>query len=389
MNLRTPLTWFLLGSYPLVVAAAAANGGTDSFGLPGMRYTLPLLVVVMPLVLLPRRPVIALALMLTGCLVTAAYVWSWEFGYLRDVRFLQFIAIDLTVGYIATHRPPRVSMLAATVACVAEVGVIAVGRLASAPSFVLALTMAMLAAWLVGNRNRERRAHADVVRAQEASQAITAERLRIARELHDMVAHSISIIAIQAGVGARVIDTRPVEAHNALQAIETTSRQALAGLRRAVGALRGKETSDGHHAPLLEPLPGLADLDRLVAVTADAGVTVELHWQGARRPLPSDLDLAAFRIIQEAVTNVVRHAGTDACRVTIGHDDAELTLEIVDRGPAGPAASDATPEAKSRGGFGLLGMRERATLLRGHFTAGPRAAGGYRVAVRLPLPKTS
>ncbi|MFI5916559.1 sensor histidine kinase [Dactylosporangium sp. NPDC051541] len=389
MNLRTPLTWFLLGSYPLVVAAAAANGGTDSFGLPGVRYVLPLLVVVIPLVLLPRRPVIALALMLTGCLVTAAYVWSWEFGYLRDVRFLQFITIDLTVGYIATHRPPRVSTLAAMVACLAEIGAIAAGRLASAPSFVLALAMAMLAAWLVGNRNRERRAHADAVRAQEAAQAITAERLRIARELHDMVAHSIGVIAIQAGVGARVIGTRPVDAHNALQAIETTSRQTLAGLRRAVGALRGKETVDGRQAPPLEPVPGLADLDRLFAATADAGVTVELRRQGARRPLPPDLDLAAFRIIQEAVTNVVRHAGTDACRVTIGHGDAELTVEIVDRGPAGPAASGATAEAKSGGGFGLLGMRERTALLGGHFTAGPRTAGGYRVAARLPLSRTS
>jgi hypothetical protein len=179
VNLRAPLVWLLLSTYPLVVAAATANGGTDSFGLPGLRYALPLLVVVIPLVLLGRRPLIALALMLTGCLIVAAYVWSWEFGFLRDVRYLQFITIDLTVGYIATHRGPRVSIVAAVVACLAEIAAVAAGRLASAPSFSLAVVMAMLAAWLVGNRNRERRALAEATRAQEAAQAITAERLLI------------------------------------------------------------------------------------------------------------------------------------------------------------------------------------------------------------------
>ncbi|MEV4513811.1 sensor histidine kinase [Dactylosporangium sp. NPDC049525] len=382
MNLRTPLRWLLLGTYPLVVATATLNGGEDSFGLPGLRYALPLLVVVIPLVLLARRPVTALALMLTGCLIVAAFVWSWEFGFLRDVRYLQFITIDLTVGYIATHRRPRISIAAAVVAGLAEIGAIAAGRMASAPSFTLAVVMAMLAAWLVGNRNRERRANAEAVRAQEASRAITAERLRIARELHDMVAHSIGIIAIQAGMGARVIDARPDEARNALRAIETTSRATLAGLRRAVGALRGNETAGGQHAPPLEPLPGLVDLDRLVAATADAGVTVDVCWQGARRPLPPDLDLAAFRIIQEAVTNVVRHAGTDACQVTIGHGADELTVEIMDQGAGTGTGTVAA------GGFGLIGMRERATLLRGDFTAGPHPGGGYRVAARLPLPAT-
>ncbi|GAA3214789.1 hypothetical protein GCM10010532_041420 [Dactylosporangium siamense] len=385
VNLRAPLVWLLLCTYPLVVASATANGGTDSFGLPGLRYVLPLLVVVIPLVLLSRRPLVALTLMLTGCLIVAAYVWSWEFGFLRDVRYLQFITIDLTVGYIATHRSPRVSIVAAVVACLAEIAAIAAGRLASAPSFILAVVTAMLAAWLIGNRNRERRALAETTRAQEASQAITAERLRISRELHDMVAHSIGVIAIQAGVGARVIDTQPGEARNALRTIETTSRETLAGLRRAVGALRGRETADGRYPPPLEPVPGLADLDRLVAATADAGVRVDVHWRGPRRQLPPDLDLAAFRIIQEAVTNVVRHAGTDVCQVTIGHGDDDLTVEVTDHGSAG-----AVPSGEATGhGFGLLGMRERATLLRGDFAAGPRPAGGYRVAVRLPLPATA
>ena len=312
VNIRTPLAWLLLSTYPLVVAAATANGGTDSFGLPGLRYALPLLVVVVPLVLLPRRPVTALALMLTGCLIVAAYVWSWEFGYLRDVRYLQFITINLTVGYIATHRTPRVSIAAAVAACLAEIGAIAAGRLASAPSFVLAVVMAMLAAWLIGNRNRERRAHAETMRAQEASQAITAERLRIARELHDMVAHSIGIIAIQAGA-ARPGDRHAAGARRATRC----GRSRRRAVRRSPGCaacsgrcVAGKPPTGGTPAPL-EPVPGLADLDRLAAATADAGVRVDVRWRGQRRPLPPDLDLSAFRIIQEALTNVVRHAGTD------------------------------------------------------------------------------
>src|SRR5207247_10820514 len=146
-------------------------------------------------------------------------------------------------------------------------------------------------------------------RPQAKLQAATAERLRIARELHDMIAHGIGVIAIQAGVGSRVIDTQPAEVRNALTAIEATSRETLAGLRRMLGVLRRAEPGSpgspgrpgpGHGPP--EPAPGLADLGRLAATTAEAGVRVELRWLGERRPLPADIDLSAFRIIQEAVT---------------------------------------------------------------------------------------
>jgi len=230
--------------------------------------------------------------------------------------------------------------------------------------------LSVLAAWLAGASVRERREHAVALRAQSAAQAVTAERLRIARELHDMVAHSIGIIAIQAGVGARVINTQPAEARNALDAIEATSRETLSGLRRMLTALRESE-----HAPL-EPTPGLADVERLAALTGDAGVRVDVRWLGERRPLPPDVDLAAYRTIQEALTNVVRHAGTDRARVLIELGEDEVSVEITDggRGDTGNL------------GFGLIGMRERVGLLHGQLAAGPGPHGGFRRAARVPIP---
>ena len=218
------------------------------------------------------------------------------------------------------------------------------------------------------------------------------ERLRIARELHDMVAHSIGIIAIQAGAGRRVIDTQPAEARNALAAIEATSRETLAGLRQMLGVLRRAEPGrpgrpDPGHGPL-EPAPGLADLDRLAATTADAGVRVEVRWLGPRRPLPADIDLSAFRIIQEAVTNVVRHAGTGHCRVTVDCRDDELGIEVTDdgRGSAPPAQgpgeavrSRAADSASTACASGPACWAGSSPPVRG-------PGSGFRVAARLPIP---
>jgi signal transduction histidine kinase len=152
----------------------------------------------------------------------------------------------------------------------------------------------------------------------------------------------------------------------------------LTGLRRAgpeAGPERGSQAGPGQ-APR-EPAPGLADLDRLAATTLDAGVLVDVYWHGSRAPLPADIDLSAYRIIQEAITNVVRHAGTSQCRVSIDREDSQLSIEIVDSGRGGAIAGT---------GFGIVGMRERAGLLGGDFSAGPRAGGGFRVAARLPVP---
>jgi signal transduction histidine kinase len=236
------------------------------------------------------------------------------------------------------------------------------------------MALGLVVVWQIGHSVRQRREYAEARREQAATQAVQAERLRIARELHDMIAHSIGVIAIQAGVGSRVMDTQPAEARNALNAIEDTSRETLAGLRRMLGALR---RTDPGSAPR-DPSPGLADLDGLVARSADAGVRVDVRRLGEELELPADLDLSAFRIVQEAVTNVIRHAGAHECRVVLDHRDEELLIEVTDDG-RGAAGTPGT-------GYGIAGMRERAALLHGRFSAGPRPEGGFFVSVRLPIP---
>ncbi|GHJ47213.1 hypothetical protein Cs7R123_45550 [Catellatospora sp. TT07R-123] len=372
----TALRWIALALYPVVLFETVQDGFRNPFGVPYLGSLLPLLTVALPAVLLRRRPVAALALMLLGATVLPFLGNDqWAAPYLRDVSNLQYLGIDLTVAYLAATRSRRVSVTAAAVTLVLQV-LITAGSPQRSPDLAnatLLLVLGMAAAWMGGYVVLERRRHTAAARVQASHQAVTDERLRIARELHDMVAHSIGIIAIQAGVGRRVIDTQPAEARNALAAIEDTSRDTLAGLRRMLGALRQADTGP---APL-DPAPGLADLDRLAAVTADAGVRVDVRRTGSDRPLPPDLDLSAYRLIQEAVTNVVRHAGTDTCTVLVEQRDGELLLEIADEGRGGVVGPT---------GFGIAGMRERVALLHGELAAGPRPGGGFVVRARLPLP---
>jgi DNA-binding NarL/FixJ family response regulator/anti-sigma regulatory factor (Ser/Thr protein kinase) len=171
-----------------------------------------------------------------------------------------------------------------------------------------------------------------------------------------------------------------------------TSRETLAGLRRLLGGLRQVDLEAGAGDPVapvraaLDPAPGLADLDRLVAKTKDAGVRVDVRRRGARRALPCDLDLSAYRIVQEAVTNVVRHSGTRDCSVTVDYGERELSIEVVDLGCATAGGARTGQGPGLGGGFGIVGMRERVSLLHGEFSAGARTGGGFRVAARLPVP---
>jgi signal transduction histidine kinase len=320
-------------------------------------------------VLLRRTPLPALALLLAGSVFMAMALNSTEIG------FPEFLAVDVALCHIAATRPRRISIAAAVMALSVLVGYATTRLLlgffiGTSTELVVALTAVI--AWLVGNSMRQSRDHAQTLHTQ----AVTAERLRIARELHDMVAHSIGIIAIQAGAARLVIDTQPAGARDALSAIESASRETLSGLRRMLGALRQAEVAPVATAPA----PGLADVDRLAATTTAAGVHVDVQWRARRCPLPAEIDQSAFRIIQEAVTNVVRHAGTRQCRVSIEHRNEELSIEVVDSGRGGPGHGTAGA------GYGIIGMRERVGLLRGDFSAGPRPEGGFRVAARLPVP---
>jgi signal transduction histidine kinase len=329
---------------------------------------------------LHRRPLTAL-----GLLLTAAAFLTTNLA-VGAIQLAQFLAVDLALYFIAAGRPRRTGVAALCVALAVLVvweslRLLRGWGIGTLEELTVALTAVV--AWLLGDASHRTRAYGETLRAQVATQAVTDERLRIAREMHDMVAHSIGIIALQAGAAARVVHTQPDAAGEAMTAVETAGRETLAGLRRMLVALRqaDQDRACALGDPQLRPAEGLADLDRLAAATTAAGVQVDVHWKGARRQLPPDIDLSAFRIIQESITNVVRHAGTNACRVTVDHLEEYVAVEVTDDGRGRGGTTDT--------GFGLVGMRERAALLHGEFTAGPRPEGGFRVTARLPVPATA
>jgi signal transduction histidine kinase len=303
-----------------------------------------------------------------------------------------------------------------------------VGAGAGAGKAAIPLALVLVVAWAFGSMMRQRRAYATDMQQQAAGQAVAEERLRIARELHDVVAHSMSVIAVQAGFGSYVIDDQPAKAREALGAIQATSRDALDEMRRMLSVLRqpgpgpagdgrGRPArlrladlaadpaggqpgpgappdggADGQRPPAapLRPAPGLADLDRLLARVGYAGVHVDLQVSGERRAVPAGVDLSAFRIVQEALTNVVKHAATPDCRVTLDYGPDELCIEVVDEGrgcalPVGARPGSGSGAAAVPPGHGLIGMGERVHLCGGQFTAGPRPDHGFRVAATLPL----
>jgi signal transduction histidine kinase len=244
-------------------------------------------------------------------------------------------------------------------------------------------------AWLAAENLRIRRARWSELQARaerlereredEARRAVTEERLRIARELHDVIAHSMSVIAVQSGVGNHVIDSQPDQARQALAAIEATSRSALTEMRRLLGVLR----QEGEPRGSLVPAPGLADLTSLVTQVQDAGLRVWVHVEGRPRPVPPGVDLSAYRIIQEALTNVIKHAASATAGVTIRYRADSVTVEITDEGLAATGAD--VPPARLNPGHGIIGMRERVAVFGGEFAAGPIPGGGFGVRACFPI----
>jgi signal transduction histidine kinase len=244
---------------------------------------------------------------------------------------------------------------------------------------------ALLAAvLLLGEAVRNRRAWAEEVRARlrraqqdrdrEADRRVQEERLRIAREMHDVLAHTIAAINVQAGVAGDVIDDAPDKARASLQDIRRQSRDAIAELKATVGVLR-----EGGAAAPRAPAPGLAELDGLVETAAGAGLHVEVSVAGAARPLPGTVDLAAYRIVQESLTNVVRHAKASAATVSVRYDPDAVMVEVTDNG-----SGEANGAGGEHDGHGLIGMRERATAVGGTLRVGTAPGGGYLVRATLP-----
>jgi signal transduction histidine kinase len=246
------------------------------------------------------------------------------------------------------------------------------------------------AAWTFGIAVRARRQALDArvseaeeraeAERQQAARVLAEERLRIARELHDVVAHSMSVIAVQAGVGSHVIDEQPEQARASLDAISATSRQALNEMRRLLGALR-----DGDGERSNAPAPGLADVDQLVDDVRAAGVPVELDVSGTRSTLNSAIELSAYRVVQEALTNVIKHAGpTTRVDVVVRHAPGSLTVEVNDDGRGAASSSRAAVDRNGSKGHGLIGMRERVEIWGGELVVGPSPGGGFKVHAVLP-----
>jgi signal transduction histidine kinase len=238
-------------------------------------------------------------------------------------------------------------------------------------------------AWLIGDSVRSRRRYTEALeeraerlereRETEAARAVAEEQARIGRELHDVIAHSLSVIVVQAAAARDVFATRPERADEALANIETTGRGALGELRRLLGGIRGD-------APFA-PQPGLADLDELVGQVRGAGLDVHVAIDGQQTPLPPAIDLSVYRVVQEALTNTLKHAHASRAEVALRYAAGELDLEIRDNGtPTGNGGET---------GNGLIGMRERVALFGGSFAAGPRPDGGFAVSARFPLAEAS
>ncbi|QKG25278.1 two component system sensor kinase [Actinomadura verrucosospora] len=243
-------------------------------------------------------------------------------------------------------------------------------------SVVVGWSLAVLVTAELVRMTGQRAAERDRTRAEEERRQASEERLRMARELHDVLAHNISMINVQAGVALHLMDGDPEQARTALAAIKDASKEALTEMRSVIGALRAQ----GETAPR-SPTAGLARLDDLLDRARSAGLTVDAETAGEPRPLPAGADLAAFRIVQESLTNVTRHAGPGpvTARVRIAYGEREVEVRVEDDGRGAPLLDD------HRDGSGIRGMRERAAALGGTFDAGPRAGGGFAVRATLPL----
>jgi signal transduction histidine kinase len=233
----------------------------------------------------------------------------------------------------------------------------------------------------------ERARQAERTREEEARSRVDAERLRIAREVHDTVAHAIAIINVQAGVTAYLLDKRPERARDALVTIEQTSAQALHEMRAVLGVLRAPDNGRVPH-------PGLGQVNALTAMAREAGLEINLEVPSSILPLPSAVDHTAYRILQESITNVIRHVGPTRVTVALGYGTDVLDVRVTDEGgqdasdddPGGPQPPAGTrPGGPAGPGRGIIGMRERCGLLGGELTAGPRPGGGFEVRARLPL----
>jgi signal transduction histidine kinase len=340
-----------------------------------------------PLAWRRRAPVLVLAVLAVADLTNLL---------LRFPPSVAEIGIFVALYTVAVHSTLARSLLVAVVYGLSAVvyGIIFTRRYGNVTWQDWVASFALLAAaWGLGELQRRRRlatAHLEQLNAQlqrerdlKARWAVAEERARIARELHDVVAHSVSVMVVHAGAARRLVEGDPGQTRQALSSIEATGRQALAEMRRLLGVMRQDgDTRPGEAAGALAPQPGLADLDALVRSAKEAGLEVDLLVEGAPRPLAAGVDLSAYRIVQEALTNCIKHAGAAKATLRLCYGREDLQLQVFDDGRGAVGWRD---PGREHGGHGLIGMRERVAVFGGHLDVGPRPGGGFKVDARLPL----
>ncbi|ALO09250.1 Two-component system sensor kinase [Streptomyces venezuelae] len=313
--------------------------------------------------------------------------------------FIADFAMLVIVFTVAAHDGPRwasrlalVGGLSASTLSQLRWPMDGIDSVAATIFFTVIMTVPFALAWVLGDSLRTRRAYfaqleerasrLEQEREAQAKVAVAAERARIARELHDVVAHNVSVMVVQADGAAYVMDSSPETAKQALETISTTGRQALAEMRRLLGILR---TGEHQEAGEYVPQPDVQQIEDLVEQVRGAGLTVDFAIEGSPRPLPSGVELTAYRIVQEALTNTRKHGGPDVgASVRLVYFDDGLGLLVEDDGRGAPQEMYEDGGADGRG-HGLIGMRERVGMVGGTLDAGPRPGGGFRISALLPL----
>jgi signal transduction histidine kinase len=316
--------------------------------------------------------------------ISVALVVHSALGY--EVMQAGTVSSLVAVYGVASLTDTRTSVIGAAITAAAIAGFYATNRGDWNAVDIAAVSATWAMAWLFGTfvRLRSEQAEAAGVRVasleaeQEARarEAVADERARMARELHDIVGHALNLIVIQSGGAQRVLDTRPEVSREALASIEATGREALTEMERMLGVLRPASNGDAEAGPQA----GLSQLDTLASHVSDAGIPVEVIVEGDRRDVPASVELSIYRIVQEALTNCLKHSGASRANVTLRYEPDAVEVEVVDNGHGiGEARSN-----DYRGGRGQIGMRERVALFGGEIEMGPVTAGGYRVWARLP-----
>jgi signal transduction histidine kinase len=369
-KLRRSPPWIGDGVLALLLVVPAATTVGDNEPEPLVLFVAFVLLQTLPLAVRRYRPRAVFAVTLGAALGTTV---------LTDSPTLP-AGVVVALYTVAAHCDRKTALRAALATGVLLVPALLVSpRGGDGAALVIPASLLLAIGWVLGDNLRTRRAYLREVedkaerlereREENTRRAAADEQARIARELHDVIAHNVSVMVVQAAAAGDVFDSQPAKAREALASIEHTGREALTELRRLLGAVRA---DDGK-----VPQPGLGSLPALLDQVRAAGLDVDFRTQGEHRQVPLGIDLSAYRIVQEALTNTLKHAAASHAQVVLRYSDEELAVDVIDDGRGTTQNGDA--------GHGLIGMRERVALYDGDLIAGPRAEGGYAVSARFPL----